>query len=146
MNEDFKNRLIAGSKSDCPCCGRYAQVYKRRIYSTPAAQLILLKTLNGANEFVHSSRLLFNGTTSVGDFAKAKYWELIEEKPNTSDEKNRSGYWKLTELGFRFVLGDIVIPEYVYIFDDKVIEWAGKDVSIKDCLGKKYNYSELMAA
>lgn len=146
MYPEFKKELLNGKKMICPCCDRYAQVYRRRIYSTPAAQLILLKKLGGAENFIHSSRLVFSGATSVGDFAKAKYWELIEEKPNTDEDKNRSGFWRLTEMGFAFVNGDMTIPEFVYIFNDGIIDWSDKEVKIQDCLGEKYSYTELMAA
>ena len=145
-SEDFFNELKRGNTLNCPCCKRYAQIYKRRIHATVAYQLIKLLSLGGFSNYVHTNKLVPANQSSIGDFSKAKYFGLIEEKANADSSKRTSGYWKLTNLGMDFVRGFEKIPSYVLIFDDCVIEFDDEMISITDCLGDKFNYSELMLA
>lgn len=72
IKEAFQRDLREGHKSDCPCCGRYAQIYRRRFHSSMAAQLIKLYQLAPHGEFVHASELILPNMTGIGDFSKAK--------------------------------------------------------------------------
>ena len=48
---------------------------------------------------------------SRGDYAKLRYWDLIEPKPGTSDRGGRTnGFWRLTNKGRAFVNGEIAVP------------------------------------
>lgn len=144
MNLEFKALLELGEQRCCPTCGRWAQVYRRRIYGTVAMQLIRLYKLGGTDDYVHTRNLLGRGATGVGDFSKAKYWGLIEEAPNIDNNKNNNGLWRLTGIGISFVCGVHRIQEYALVYNDAVLKFDGKPVSIEDCLGKKFDYRELM--
>ena len=144
-----RDRFLAdirnGEKKDCPCCGRYAQVYSRRIHKTIAQKLVHLHRLGGAQAYVHTSNLVFAGEAGVGDFSKAKYWGLIEEAKNENIGKRNSGHWKLTQKGIDFVQGRITIPARAIVFDDRVLDFAGEQVSIRECIESSgFDYSELM--
>ena len=145
--QEFMDGLLRGEKGDCPCCGRYAQVYRRQISSATARQFIKLYRMTGASRvWVRSSELLFEGSCGVGDFSKGKYWDLVEEKPHEPDATRNSAYWRFTQRGLLFVQGQACIQKYALVFDDQVIKFEGDMVGIKECLTEKFNYAELMAA
>lgn len=144
--EDFHAALKRGEELDCPCCGRFAKIYKRKLYSSVAAQLIKLYRIGGLTNYVHVAALVATGSSGVGDFSKAAYWGLIEEKEHEPDDKKTSGYWMLTMKGSAFVRRAIKIPNYVLVYDAKVLSFEGDEVSIQDCLGEHFSYTELMSA
>lgn len=144
--KEFWDGLMRGDKGDCPCCGRYAQVYKRQVNSTCVVKLIKCFKLGGETEYVHGGAVHIHGMSGAGDFSVAKYWGLLEQKYHEPDEKKSSGYWRLTEKGIDFIGKLITIPKYALVFDDQLIRLEGEQVSIVDCLGEKFNYAELMAS
>ena len=143
--EKFNRTLDEGGECDCPVCGRFAKVWKRRIHTGIAIQLIELYKLGGYTDYVHTSKLIAPGASGVGDFSKAKYWDLIQEMPEPVDQldKKSNGYWRLTRRGVDFVLNTAAIQEYAFVYDDTVLKFDGNTVTIEDCLGKKFNYNEL---
>lgn len=143
MNEDFQKELMTNHEAKCPCCDRVARIYKRHLHSSVARQLIMLYRQN-PDGYVHVSDLIPDGQAGAGDFTKAKYFGLIYEMPHEVGKKKKSGYWKLSRKGRRFVEGIEEIPTYAIVYEDNVIGWDNDTVTIKDCLGKKFNYLELM--
>lgn len=141
---EFKNWLMQKPhmQGDCPCCGRFAKVYKRKLNSTLASQLIKFYRIGGADKFVHSRNIVLG--TSTGDFGKAKHWGLIYAKENESDVSKTSGMWRLTKKGVEFVEGKVGIYQYALIYLDKVIDYSGPLIGIGQCLEDKFNYRELM--
>lgn len=145
QHTDFLNRLKKGEKTECPCCGRHSQMYRRNLHHTAAKKLIDLYKLGGEFDYVHTSRLIDDGETGAGDFSKAKYWKLIQEAETTDERKRTSGLWKLTDKGVGFVMDVLTIPRTVMIFDDRVFGFSEDHVSIQQCLASGgFNYSELM--
>lgn len=136
---------MTDGKKDCPCCGRHAQIYDRRLHHTAAKKLILLLQKGGDQTYVHTADLVERGEVSIGDFTKAKYWRLIEEREPDSEVKKTSGLWRLTAKGIEFVHGRLTIPRIAKIFDDRVIGFSEDHVTIQQCLdGGGFNYAELM--
>lgn len=79
-----------------------------------------------------------------GDFAKTRWLGLIEAKDGDV-ERPVSGYWRLTKLGARFVLGEIKVPAYVWVYGNKPLDrTVDETVSIHDALRCKFDYEELM--
>lgn len=145
--QEFLKRLLQGGKFDCPCCGRYAQIYRWSLSETVAWQLIRLyrESFNaGGDGWVHASLLIPPGQTGVGDLGKAKYFNLIEEKPTTTSRMKKSGCWRLTTKGLSYVRGIEMIPSFVMVFDDRIIETSDKLESIFSTVGRKFDYAELM--
>lgn len=145
MIEEFKEDLISGWQGDCPCCGRYAQVYKRRLHTSVCLQLIKLYKLGGWHKYVHISQLIPKGVGGSGDFTKAKYWKLIVEQPTDAGEKSNGG-WMLTPDGVAYVRNQIALPEWAYVYDDQVLKYDGRMVRIAQAVEKKFDYSEIMEA
>jgi len=141
----FLESLKKGWKGDCPCCGRWAQIYRRTIHAAAAIQLMRLYMLGGYDGlFVHASRLIPAGQSGSGDLSKAKYWDLIREKPHDKGAKKSSGYWSLTTKGVGFVTKTLMVPQYAYVFDDRVLALSPELMDIKSALGQKFDYEEIM--
>lgn len=146
MQQDFYHRLVAGEQFDCPCCGRYAQLYKRRLHTSICLQLVKLYKLGGADQYVHASKLIPRGVTGTGDFTKAKYWSLIEEFSDPANTGKSSGLWALTSVGVEFVRNEIGVAEWALVYDDKVLRYEGNPITISEAVKNKFNYEELMEA
>ena len=135
--------------SNCPCCSQFVKLYKRKLASTPSRMLIKLNYLGDG--WHHVSKLVKGiSLTGSNDFSKLAYWQLIEEKQNTDEDKKTSGFWRITTKGVLFVENKIKIPSHVFIFNGKKMFSVGnrgfsdKTINIVDCLGKKFSYNELM--
>ena len=138
----------------CPCCHQFARVYVRRITSAMCRGLIALYQLNRASpaEFIHKNRIgkgLGGGEVAFGggDFAKLVYWGLIEEKIKDEADKaagRTSGYWRITDMGNRFVENIATVPETVSLYSGKIVDISEDRVSIVQALRNKFNYEELM--
>lgn len=150
VKQDFQHTLQTGKQSSCPCCGRHAQIYRRTFHSSMAYQLIRLYRLGGANQFIHVSKLILPNMAGSGDFSKAKYWGLIIPKDkaiyDTDTPSKANGFWQLTQEGVEFVKGKTDITREVHIFDDEVVALSPDTITIREALGNKFNYDELMDA
>lgn len=144
MSEDFIQQLKNGHEGKCPCCGRFAKVYHRKVHTSTALQLIELYKRGGDRDFIHASKLIPQGVTGTGDFTKAKYWGLITEQAPFDDDKKASGSWMLTALGVNFVKNEAKIQKYAAIYDDRVLYAHGPLVSIEECVQEKFCYKDLM--
>ncbi len=137
----LRNNFEDGCK--CPCCDQYVKIYKRKLMVKPIKLLVSLYKMNRGYHHVYD----MSGekvTTGLGDFAKIKYWGLIEEKPNTDEKKRTSGYWKITQKGVDFIEGKISVPKYVLIYNAKKYGVDDeKTITITDIL-ENFNYKELM--
>ena len=131
----------------CPCCTRLVRPYKRSIVVSAAKALIDAYKWFKAHpdqEWVHVNDLGL-GQEVGGNWAKLRYWRLIEEKPNPDDPtKNHAGYWKLTEIGRKFVRREITLSKKLMIYMRRGIGFEGELVDIVQCLGNAFNYTEMM--
>jgi hypothetical protein len=143
MQEDFRQRLLSGEKMDCPCCGRYAQVYQRRLHTSIALQLIELYKLGGTYDYIHASKLIPKGVSGAGDLSKAKYWGLISEKQPDGNQKS-SGFWMLTDLGVQYVTDRAKVPYIAHVYNDTVLGFSSRLSGIREALSEKFDYQQLM--
>lgn len=135
----------------CPCCGQRVQLYRKNISATMAMNLINLyrcARASGVENFYHVSQFHKQRAGSGGgDFAKLRYWELIEEMENDEEKpkkKRTSGFWRITPKGIAFVSGQQVVQKYAQVYNMKVRGFEGAWVTIDECLSEKFNFSELM--
>jgi hypothetical protein len=125
----------------CPCCTQLAKVYPRVIYSTMARELIRCYRAAGTDWFHVPTVIGHNG----GDLLKTRYWGLMEEETDIRrDDGGRAGYWRITALGEAFLRRELLVPKRAYVYDGRRLKLDGPDVTIVDCLGKRFNYNELM--
>jgi hypothetical protein len=146
---DFRALLAKSNKGlDCPCCGRYAKVYRRTMTSAIARLLIWMYNKSGdATPWIHLNSAEGIGTLHRGDHAKLRFWGLVEAKPieESDGEKRCAGYWRITEKGKKFVRNEIEVPAKIILLFNEFIGFDGNQMSIKDALGKKFSYSDLMS-
>jgi len=131
---------------DCPCCDQFVKVYKRRIHSTMAKHLIqFYQHIRGTLYWSAHVRDFIDG--HPGDFAKLAHWGLILSRGHTgAEDKKHSGEWYMSSEGKKFAEGHLVVPEFAYIYAGTKLRLEGRAVDIRDCLGKKYSYREVMSA
>ncbi len=133
----LRARLDDGS--NCPLCGQHAKVYKRKVNSGMARSLIHIYRIGGRG-WVHVRAI---GAQSREE-GKLAYWGLLEEQTGVGLHGGRAGYWRVTEKGEKFLKGHILIAKYARVYNGRVLGFEGPDVGIKDALGTKFNYEDLM--
>lgn len=140
--EELRARVTDGAV--CPCCTQYAKVYRRKITSQVARVLIAMHRDAGTG-WVHLPTLI---ERKGADEAKARYWGLIEasEDDVREDGSPRVGWWRLTPAGEAFVLDRLRVPKYAHIYDGRCLSLDDTEtVSIRDALGTRFDYRDLMA-
>jgi hypothetical protein len=143
----------------CPCCNQRVKLYKRRITGSMAVGLIFfsnyyfdnkidpveyLKPINVFNKIKDTTT--YNVHNLNTNFALLRYWELIEPlKEERADGSNRNGFYRITNRGYKFIAGTLEVPKLVKLYNQKTKGFDAQEmVTIKDCLGTKFNYKELM--
>jgi len=125
----------------CPCCNQLAKIYKRPINSSMATSIIAM---------YRAARLQYQHIPTTtgrndGEPGKLRYWGLIEEELEVRrDDGGRAGWWRVTPKGEQWILGQLLVPKYAYIYDARLLEVDGPPTSIRSALGSKFNYEELM--
>lgn len=151
---DGKRYLRANFENgvSCPCCGQHVKLYKRPIYSTMAAALIEIYCYFRKH---HEARWLHVGDflakhpnekiSRSSDWAKLVHWDLLEAQQGERDDgSNRIGTYRITDLGRAFCEGRAKVWRRMYFFDGRVIGHDDDLISIREALGKGFDYSELM--
>lgn len=138
----ISEKLNGGESVICPCCGQHAKIYKRKINAGMAVALIKM--------YRHAGRDWFNlpaihNQWQSRDEAGLRYWGLIQEARERREDGGRAGWWRVTEDGERFIRGITPEPKYALIYNGTRIGFDGDPVFIRDCLGDKFSYEELMS-
>jgi hypothetical protein len=131
----------------CPCCERPYKIYRRTVNGDMAVFLIRFYKLFGALPPGVYSKIPKEIKPNGGDYAKLRFWGLIEPKPNArrKDGSTRSGQWAMTDLGRRFVRREVSIWVGAYELDGNFLAFDQSSyVVIDQCLEKDFNYNELM--
>lgn len=147
----LKDHAVEGAV--CPCCRQLVKLYTREITSSMAYVLILLhRHFEKAPDYIHVPNYLSDMTKlgsmiRGGDFAKLRYWGLLEEMPDAKrkDGSKRAGFYRMPEKGHQFAKGEIKVPKTVFLYNDTFLGFGPGDTSIHECLGKDFNYDDLMA-
>ncbi len=142
----FRRNLRDGTT--CPVCDRYAKTYKRKLNSGMALALIdMIKKSGPEQEWVNSLDLEpIAGRPGGGDFAKLRYWDLIEARPVIGQSKRDSGEWRPTPKGVMFAGCGLLVPKYVLVYDGDPMGFEGGLINIREALGANFDYEELMTA
>lgn len=138
--------VVRSKAARCGECGRIVKVYQRRLSSSIAKGLIRLHFLHSRHpkeKGFHISQIF----RDRGDFAKLRFWGLIDELPNEETTKKSSGIWRITHRGRLFVFQQEEVPLYVTLrWGSDHIGFAGPFIKITTALGKKFDYQELMSS
>lgn len=138
----IKNNSDAGCI--CPCCNRLIKVYKRKLNSGMAQELIglyLLSYNDIETKFYHHTNF---AKVTGGELSKLAHWGLVSEKENNDNDKKTSGFWGITKKGILFVENKISVEKYIYLLDAELIGLSIENTTIIDSLGDKFNYNELI--
>lgn len=139
--DKLRELLINDNALNCPCCTQRAQVYKRQIHASMARELIKAYRIVTPGSFFRAFDVRQH---SAGDFAKLSYWGLIEEEKARREDGGRSGWWCVTSKGEAFIRGHIVVPKICRVYNGKALGFREPLISIRDALGKRFDYDELM--
>lgn len=141
-------RTQAQDGAKCPCCRQNVKIYKRSLSNAPARTMIALYRHDAHRDFVFLPPILdgMKGTPHQGGYCTlGHYWDLLEQAEGIrEDGSSRVGWWKLTDLGARFVRGAATVPKYAHIYNGRRLRLDGPEVTIRQALGRKFNYDDLM--
>ena len=130
---------------ECPCCNRTNKVYPRGIHWQSAAWLCVL-----IKKYITEPRwyAVTEFSSRGGDYAKLRYWDLVELKKEVEGDKRTSGLWKPTKKGIEFAQGKIRIPSKALIYNGNLLGFdCDNDVDILDILETskgQFRWSEVM--
>lgn len=135
-------RQLVNDGHECPVCTQLAKVYQRKLHATMAATAIKLYRAGGDREFIHTPSL--PGDTH--EASQLAWWGLAVEELAFRPDDGRAGFWKLTEHGVAFVRGQATIPKYARVYDHRCLSTVGDPTTIREALGDRFDYGELMGA
>lgn len=72
------------------------------------------------------------------------HWGLIEKSDGTNESMAPAGTYQPTEKGLRFVRELEQVPSHVHLLNNEVVGWSSGMTTIRQALGSKFNYEELM--
>jgi hypothetical protein len=138
----LRERVEEGA--ECPCCTQFAKVYKRSITSSQGRALVV-QYRQFQREWAHLPELrMLQGPQHSNEEPKLRYWGLLEEESDRREDGGRAGWWRLTELGERFVHEEVRVPKYARVYDGRCLGLKGDPVDIKDVLRNRFDLGELM--
>lgn len=130
----LRARSLKGVK--CPCCQQDVKVYRRKLYSSLARALIFMYRNRDADNCFRITSAI---ETKNGDTAKLRHWGLIGPDP-----QGRAGTWQITPKGEAFARGRVRVLSHVEIYNKQLLDVNGDEITIRDALGRKFDYDELM--
>jgi len=138
----------------CPCCDQLAKLYKRKLNSSMAYALILIRrAFLTQTDWLHVPEYLTKvcktgATVRGGDWGKLVHWKLIVAKDDEvrGDGSKRVGFYKITDLGISFVDKRVAVPKYAFLYAQKCVRMSEDTTTIDEALGDRFNYGDLMSA
>lgn len=123
----------------CPCCGRLVKVYKRKLHAEMAVFLIkLVRAHLREKRWYHTRELIRTQTKAATDASYLEHWRLLERC------EGREGLYRPKPRGISFVCYGLRVPSHVYLLNNEVQGWAPTSVSVREALGTRFDYDELM--
>lgn len=131
----------------CPCCGQFAKVYKRKLTATQVRTLAEVGRRQAQREAVGVPAWIHlpDIPQRSRDFATVAYFRLAEEERVRRPDGGRSGWWKVTPLGYEFLEGVATVPRYAKVYNGGCIGFEGDHVSLAE-IAPGFSFAELMAA
>jgi hypothetical protein len=144
---DVEAAIVEGG-IECPCCGQFAKLYRRKLNSNMVAFLVSLVRLHradlddGGDGWVHFKECTFVGR----DYSYLRAWDLATMRAADPDDSTRrvSGYWRPTPQGILFARGMAKAPLRVHLYNNVVRGFDAEMVGVRAALGDHFDYNELM--
>ena len=131
--KEWLKENFTGDGCKCPACGKHVQLKDRRITPAMAKALIAIRNQGDDTGAVNIADVK---EIRGGDYAKLRYWDLIEEVA--------SGRWRITTLGRKFVADKERVPSTVWVYNKRVREVGEDTVNIREALGNPALYDQLV--
>jgi hypothetical protein len=132
----------------CPCCGHFAKVYKRKFNSGMALAMIYSYPWFKAHpgEWLSLRDFLIEiGKTKLNNYGVTLYWSMYEKRNAEPIHGERArGLYQMTEKGIAFVECKLTVPSHANEYLSEFQSFEGEYITIREALGKKFNYPELM--
>lgn len=146
---DLRAGLDAGSR--CPCCGKFAKRYKRRLGGAIArslAWLVLASDCEDGGDVDGWVDVPATGPRWVvrgQPHPKLVLWGFAERREVDDDSPTKSsGRWRPTERGREFVAGRIDAPAFVFEYLSEVESISAERVRFEEVLDVPFDYRSLM--
>lgn len=145
---DARARTFAEAEkgADCPCCGRLVKRYHNKLKGSMARWLVALCRLSSDGAFV-DQKLVFATAHRAESGAHRDDYHLLERWGLTEPEAGdgaRAGFWRPTDKGRSFVSGRTSVPAYCVTLYGHVEGFEGDEVTIRDVVGRGFDFAELM--
>lgn len=160
---------------DCPLCDTLYKTYKRSLNASIAASLVWLRAysrkLTGSDTefpFVEPQRVGPRHVVASREYPKARWWGMIEQRAqdkqlaealessavSSGESAQIAGFWRLTQRGADFVDGRLMVDSHALVLKNNAMiltpeiraEEGITQISVREALGKKFNFEELMNA
>lgn len=132
---------------ECPCCGQWCKLYRRKFNSGMARIIIwLVKTYEDQNRkgWINVPEVAPVFVRRSNEVSRLCLWKLAQERDNEDPARRNSGMYRPTKKGWQFVRRRITIPSHVHVFNNEIKGWSDTHVDIVEALGEKFHYQELM--
>lgn len=137
----LREHTVMPGGTRCPACVQHAQVY-RRILTSNMARLLIRAYRSHGQEWFHGPTALRDGT---GDLAKLAHWGLVQESTERRGDGGRGGWWRVTDRGVAFLRTGTTVPSHILLYDGQLLGHDGRQISVRDALGERFDLAELMA-
>jgi hypothetical protein len=106
-----------------------------------AALTTVARAMTNRGHWVKVPELVRRGVakTDLG-YGKLDLWKLLEQHPS------KSGYWRVTELGFEFLRGDIKVHRCAIVLtpQQRFQKFSGCLIDVREALEGRSNLNELL--
>ena len=131
---DFVNQLRNSKKGiECPCCGRKAKFYKRKLNHKLCLALIHITkwyrhhpSQPNQLDYFDYTELLQDYPELKVDFPKLQYWDLVEAKGSIKKRYGKEIFvkeqkmYRISENGVKFVQREVAIPITAVVYNNVV--------------------------
>ena len=142
--QDAKEQLEANLTEGvtCPCCSRFAKRYRRKLHAEMGRYLVnVYKRDQFGTEWIHIREIMPGVVKASTDASYLVHYGLIECRGS----EGGAGWYRTTPFGREFVEGKRMAKSHFFVYGGESQGFSGDYVSIKQVLGTKFDYAELMA-
>lgn len=122
----------------CPACERQNKWYHRSINDDMAKCLIEIYRVHG-KRWGYVPRIYNAVGNHSGDVCKLRFWGFMVEEQERRPDGGRKGYWRITNAGEQFVLGQLAVRSTALLYNNRFMGFEGPWVAIEDCLGEPFD-------
>jgi hypothetical protein len=118
----------------CPTC--LQPIRLSQLHGLTPGLVAALKQFNDATRgTVGRLSAVITDRTSVDNFQKLKYWGLIIQ---VDGRGSKTGRWRVSRNGARFLSGEITVRKNVRTFHDRVVRYEGMPVFVHEIAGEVF--------